>query len=181
MRPRLTWKVRQWSEGSLAPQNPAIRTAYGDDCADVIETFAAMVADRRDQPSGQDIKRTLQAIESAPAAADLTRLDGQIESALLEVAWKRFRVADVCTLPHEQLASCARDALLVWRKPPGAPQIDDLAMMLVAQLLKLRPALPAAHRNQLIDDALKACRLGSGAKSVARLLSKVNNKAGRVL
>lgn len=172
-RARLTWKTRRWSEGTLAEPLPALRDKHGDAVAELVEMFREMVRDRRDQPKAQDVKHTLQSIADDPTAAVLDRLDSHTYCALLYAAWQLYGETDLSVLAPEERARCADQAQQGFTGAAGAPSTDDLAVMLIRSLLALSPrSMRAAARNELIADAMLACRLGAGVKTVERLLRK---------
>lgn len=146
--------------------------------AGLVEMFAAMASDHRDQPSAQDVKRTLRAISTRPGAGDLRRLDAHTEAALLRGAWQKFKIADVCSLTSDQAADCAHEALLTWDKKSGPVPVDALSLSLVRGLLEIRPGMPAKDRNAMVRDALLACKFTGGKKTIERLLTKARRAGG---
>ena len=171
MRPKLTWRVRRWSEGSLVEQLPAFRLAHGAEAAQVVEDFRSAAADHRDQPSAQDRKSTLRALADFPTTADLTRLDGLTFALVLKHSWLRYRVQHLERLQPDQLAACARAALLDVPSIPGKPRTDPLAELLVHRLLQILPdSATTGERDVLLTDALLACGFGATPENLRRLL-----------
>jgi hypothetical protein len=172
-RPRLTWKTGRWSEGAQVEPLPVLREQYGDDVGDVAEFVRSLVQDRRDQPNAQDVKRTLQSIVDDPVGADLDRLDEQTHCELQREALSRFREPYIAKLSPEQLVLCAAAARAGYRRAAGAPPTDDLALILVrAMLHHCPPTMQASERDTMLGEALLACQLGAGGKTVERLVRK---------
>ena len=111
MRARITTRFHRWSEGAVLSDFPEFRRVYGEAIADHIQKCAGMLEDLRDQPTGQDVRRTLKKIakgevvnwrfdEKTPKlmdriskgkAVDVSRLDEKtstfITAALYEKHW----------------------------------------------------------------------------------------------
>lgn len=175
MRPKLTWRVARWSEAAWVRERDGLRAEYGDRAAEIVEWFAHLIHDRRDRPSAQDMKLTLRWIAAKPARANLRRVDGYSEAALATVAWRLYRTTNLQELAPTQLADCARQALRLVGRGSGAPETDELATAMVKALLDIHRSapLPISERDALLRDALLACGLGAGDKTVQRLLTKV--------
>jgi hypothetical protein len=171
MRPKLTWRVRRWSEGSWIEPLPQLRERYGDAVAEVVESARDRARDLADQPSAQDLKATLQRIADAPHEADITRLDPNTDARLLQHSWRRYRVQRIEALTLEQLSTCARDALAELAISTGRPPKDELATRLVRDLLQLMPAEATVQaRDAMLTDALLACGFGASPENLRRLL-----------
>jgi hypothetical protein len=156
---------------------PALRARYGEQVAEVVELYRDMALDHRDQPSAQDLKRTLSAIAGDPAAADFTRLDSFTDAALVAEAWKLHRTWRLTALQPGELAVCAVRALARVRSTSGRPKTDALAVALVRDLLEMLPAsTPADQRDELLEDALLACGIGASPATLKRL----RKKAGQI-
>ncbi len=154
-----------------------IRDLYGEQVAEAVEWVAHLVNDARDRPSAQDIKHTLRRIVEKPGAVDLRLLDGYSKAELVTVALQQHRTWRLHDLSPQQLAECARLALQRPRRGSGPNSTDGYALMLVTKLLSLTPTSTPAERDEMLSNALLACGLGAGKKTVERLLTK----AGQVL
>lgn len=176
MRPRLTWKRRQWSEGALVPQLPELSRDFGADIASIAEFYAALVAEALDSPSAQDLKRTLAEIERAPESVSVSRLDGFCFAELMRHAWRDFGVTALANLQPAQLARCAGLALRTFSARTGRPRKHELAVACVARVLQLRPALRGQARRDLVSEVLKQTKLASpDEKTVALLIAKAGH------
>lgn len=178
MRPRLTWNIRRWSEAAWVAEITRLRSTYGHDVAEAVEMVAHMVKDRLDRPTAQDIKHTLRRIASRPATSNLSRLDGYTSAMLATVSQRQHGTTSYRRLQHEQLAECARLALELPLRGSGTNSSDDLALVLVRALLHVMPACSPTDRDKMLSDALCACHLGAGKKTVERLITKA--KRGQV-
>lgn len=168
----MTWKVPRWFGAEWVALNQRFRDTYGERAAEPVEMIAHCVKDRRDRPSAQDIKHTLLRIADRPAAADLRRIDGYTMAELSTVAMQQHGTLNVRTLTPLQLAECARLALRRSRRGSGTSPTDDLAVDLVRALLRIAPDLSPTERDAMLHDALVACRLGAGKKTIERLITK---------
>lgn len=178
MKPRLIWRARRWSEGSLVREFPDIRHAYGEAIANHVELCADLLRDRRDAPALQDRRRTLLAIADSPATADLSSLDASTDAALMRASYERFGNAEALDLTPTELAEAAQIALAALpRNRRGAPQTDDIALRLTRGLLELLPAGTTVRKQKaLLAAAFEVCRLGFDEKTIERL----RTMAGRI-
>lgn len=190
MRPKLTWKVPSWSKAGWVDSYPEIVARFGIDAARIVIRVRRMLDYRRDLPGSQDVRHTLQTIAKAPTAVDVGTLDDHADAVLTEAAWGLRKVLDLRELSAAELAQCAEHALAKHGARSGPPESDDLVLLLVAQLLstpaiayvppgwdcmsdaRLARAL-AARRDDALTDALLACNLSAGQKTIERLLTRV--------
>ena len=180
MRARLTWRVPRWSRAGIVEALPAVRARYGERVAEIVERYRDAVVELADEPRAQDHKRTLRAIADDPAAADVTRLDSFTHDVLVAEAWKLRRTWVLEALQPDELAECARRALLRVPSRSGRPKTEALAVLLVRDLLVLLPAKTRpVERNALLQTALMECGLGSGSRSLKGLLAKAAAHARR--
>lgn len=173
MRPKKTWTVPKWSQGSWVEELPEFRKAYGDEIAEAIEEMRDMIRSGGDEPSSQDIKHTLTAIAANPESVNVSRLDGFTQAQLLTVSWKTYKKQVLEALTAQELSHCAEQALSGFQSRPGMPKSDAYAVELIRQLEGLMPAdMKKPSRKLLIERALSACDFGYSPKNVERLRTK---------
>jgi len=159
--PRKTWRNPDWSTGSFVPQRPDLRAEYGEAIAELVELYALMARDHRDEPRAQDIKHTLRALWLDPASADVRNLDTSTAAWLDLMQWRLYRrQGSLRALSLAELAQCAQAALNAFKKPGGRPNTDALAAALVRGLCELTQDLPKDRRRPLLCAALEACGIG---------------------
>jgi hypothetical protein len=168
MRARKTWNVRRWSQAGWIDPLPRIRNEYGDEIADIVEVHAHMLASARDEPSWQDIKATLNAIQQSPETTSLAHLDPTSNALLIGEAVRRRIAQGLRELSASDLASCAATALGRLPNRTGRPRTALRSANLVADLLSVCEGWTVPQRNRLIADALRAVKLGASNEAVAR-------------
>lgn len=104
--------------------------------------------------------------------------DGALDPDLLhrfKVGADGRKVPDLLELGPVDLADCAKRALAAWDlDQAGRRSVDHLVLPLVRTLLGLgsamSPAQSPAQRDELIEKALRACKVGHSPQNVRRLI-----------
>lgn len=148
---RITWLTERWSRGTIVEALPRLRARYGDAVGGAVELTRALLEDEIDQPRGQDVRRTLEAIEERGRAAELDGLDVQTDCELLRESWRAFGTDRYDLLPDEGLRQIARAALEAFDRPAGARPTDRHAVSLVTSLLRLWRQREAVELKRIKD------------------------------
>ena len=148
---RITWLTERWSRGTIVEDLPRLRARYGDAVGGAVELTRALLEDEIDQPRGQDVRRTLQAITERGRAAELGGLDAQTDCELLRESWRAFGTDRYDLLPDDGLRQIARAALEAFDRPAGARPTDRYAVSLVASLLRLWRQREAVEQKRIKD------------------------------
>jgi hypothetical protein len=189
MSSRLTYRRPSWSQGEW-PESPRmvrgreiqslpyLQGPYSTAIAEHVEFCVGLIRDQRDQPNGQDIRKTLRAIIDRPNGPDVSLLDEQTYWAMVEAATKTHQSIELESLSPDALSSCARFALDALKGVTGHPSTDWIAVRLVRGLMAIADGqLCKADEQTLLHEALVACGLGASAKNIERLRSA----AGRLV
>jgi hypothetical protein len=169
MKGRITWRSRPGPEGGWGMSLPEIRRKYGAAVGEIVERCATLTRERRTWPTGQDVKRTLREIVKRPEVADLCRLDGFTAARIADHALRRHRIQNIRKLTPEQLRDTAAAALQSFGWRNGRMTTDDLAVEMVRELLRIGAALDRTAQDKVLADALIACGLAAGTRTVERL------------
>ena len=149
---RITWLTERWSRGTIVETvRPRFRKRYGDAMSGLVELTRSLLEDELDQPHGQDVRRTLQAIQERGRAAELDRLDAQTDCELLRESWRAFGTDRYDLLPDDGLRQIAGAALEAFERPAGARPTDRYAVSLVASLLRLWRQREAVELKRIKD------------------------------
>ena len=180
--PRLTFRDRSFSSGSMVEPLPKLREAYGLEIADIVETTRCLVLEM--QPRDQDVRRTLERVRDWPPAQPGRRyvrvpfddLDDQSQCLLLAQSHRLY--GQVSDLSDEQLRLCALQALSEHKPGKGGrPSGGTHVITMLQQLARLKPSHTADERFSLAREALACCGVGHSPKNVELLLQRARQEA----